>query len=161
MNTATIKITKFAPNFENIDINKIKGAFAVIVGEDGPLHTEIMTMNQIKKAWGQGQTKGNSAAHTNFAEEMAKKSVINRACKMYANTSDDSDILIDSFNRTTENEYREDEVKQEISQKANTEELDFKESTQEEKVIDAKYEEVKEEEEIKDQMNLISDDVPY
>lgn len=164
MNTATIKITKFAPNFENIDISKIKGAFAVIVGEDGPLHTEIMTMAQIKKAWGQGQTKGNSGAHTNFAEEMAKKSVINRACKMYANTSDDSDILIDSFNRTTENEYKEDEVKQEIEQKANTEELDFepRETIEDHKqqVVEVEYEKV-EEEEMKGQMKLDSGDVPY
>lgn len=163
VNTATINITKFNPSLENIDISKIKGAFAVIIGEDGPVHTEIMSMAQIKKAWGQGATKGNSGAHTNFAEEMAKKSVINRACKMYANTSDDSDILIDSFNRTTENEYKEDEVKEEIERKANSEELDFKETTPEETVIDADFEEVKEEQQINGQIKLDPEEteVPY
>ena len=38
---------------------------------------------------------------------MAKKTVINRACKNYINSSKDSDILIDAFNRTTSNEYEE------------------------------------------------------
>ena len=133
--TATLKITKYNPQFENIDINKIKGAFAVIVGEDGPLHVEIMNMDQIKKSWNQGYAKGASGAHKNFAEEMAKKTVINRACKMYANTSDDSDVLIEAFNNSTVNEYSsknvEEEVRGEISEKANKKSLGFKEEYQE------------------------------
>lgn len=168
VNTAILNITKFNPDFENIDITKIRGAFAVIVGDHGPLHTEIMNFKQIKAAWGQGATKGNSGAHKNFAEEMAKKTVINRACKMYANTSDDSDLLLGAFNRTTENEHKEDEVEEEIEQKANSQELDFetkKESTKVEKpkedIIDAEYEEVKEEQ-INGQMKLDpEDEVPY
>ena len=100
IDTATIKIKEFKPNFSTVDINKIVGAFAVIVGEDGPIHTEIMTMAQIKAAWNQGATKGSSPAHKNFSEEMSKKSVINRACKAYWNTSDDSDLLIESINKT-------------------------------------------------------------
>ncbi len=102
--TATVKIKAFKPSFSTIDIKKITGAFAVIIGENGPIHTEIMTMAQIKAAWGQGAAKGNSGAHNNFAEEMAKKSVINRACKAYWNTSDDSDLLIGAINNTTDEE---------------------------------------------------------
>ena len=33
---------------------------------------------------------------------MAKRTIINRACKMYFNTSDDSDMLIEAFNETGE-----------------------------------------------------------
>ena len=141
--TATLKIKKFNPKFENIDITKIQGAFAVIVGEEGPLHTEIMSIKQIKAAWGQGAAKGKSGAHQNFAEEMAKKTVINRACKMYANTSDDSDLLIGAFNKVSENEYR-DEVQEEIKQNANSEELDFQEQPkqQEQQIVDVEYQEV-------------------
>jgi len=139
--TATIKITKFNPKFENVDITKIKGAFAVIIGEDGPVHLEIMSMAQIKSAWNQGFAKGNSGAHKNFTDEMAKKSVINRACKMYANTSDDSDVLIEAFNNTTENESK-DPIKEEIATKANTEELDFVDDEPNEKVVDVEYTEV-------------------
>lgn len=139
--TATLRISKFNPKFENVDINKIKGAFAVVLGEEGPMHLEIMNMEQIKKAWGQGSMKGNSGAHKNFTEEMAKKSVINRACKMYANTSDDSDILIGAFNKTTENEIitvTETEVQAEIAEKANKKNIGFKE----EEVQDVEYVEV-------------------
>ncbi len=132
LDTATIQISKFNPKFENIDIGKIRGAFAVVIGEDGPLHVEVMSMVQIKQAWKQGYAKGASGAHLNFTEEMAKKTVINRACKMYANTSDDSDLLIEAFNRSTETDYADTgqiaelEMKAEIETKANKEKLNFK-----------------------------------
>lgn len=102
--TASVVVKEFKPNFSTIDITKIVGVFAVIIGEDGPVHTEIMTMAQVRNAWNQGQMKGNSGAHKNFSEEMAKKSVINRACKAYWNTSDDSDLLIEAINNTTDAE---------------------------------------------------------
>lgn len=130
IDTATLKITKFNPKFENIDLNKIVGAFAVIIGENGPIHTEVMNITQIKNSWNQGYAKGKSGAHTNFTDEMAKKTVINRACKMFANTSDDSDILIGAFNNTDKSYDEEDlvsnveyEVKEEIREKANSKPL--------------------------------------
>ena len=104
--TGLKKITKHNTSFENIDINKIKGAYAVVVREDADNYVEIMTMDQIKKAWNQGAKKGSSPAHKNFSEEMAKKTVINRACKMFVNTSNDSAILTDAFNRTTDADYQ-------------------------------------------------------
>lgn len=144
LNTATLKITKFNPKFENIDNTKIKGAFAVVLGEDGPIHVEVMNINQIQKAWGMGSgyKSAYSTVHKDFAEEMAKKTVINRACKMFANTSDDSDILIDAFNKSDENEYDHDkiienvetEVKDEIEEKGNSKKIDI--TDKEEKVID-------------------------
>lgn len=131
IDTAILRITKFNPKFENIDITNIKGAFAVVLGENGPIYTEIMNINQIRKAWGQGAAKGNSGAHQNFADEMAKKTVINRACKMFANTSDDSDILIEAFNNSDEKTSDEKdlisnveyEVQEEIENKANVKEF--------------------------------------
>lgn len=144
LDTATIKVTKFNPKLENIDIKKIDGAFAVIVGNEGVLHTEIMSMAQIRNSWNQGQAKGKSMAHENFTEEMAKKTVISRACKLFANTSDDSDLLIEAFNNTDReiNTTKETdiEVTQEIEEKANSKELDF----EDEGVVDAEYKEVKE-----------------
>ncbi|ADK16211.1 recombinase RecT [Clostridium ljungdahlii] len=133
LDTATLNISKFNPKFENIDINKIKGAFAVVIGENGPIHTEVMNINQIQKAWGQGiaYKTGKSKAHNNFTDEMAKKTVINRACKMYANTSDDSDLLIEAFNNTDKAYDEKDmvgnveyEVKEEIKDNANKKKID-------------------------------------
>lgn len=139
LDTGLKKITKHNQKFENIDINKILGAYAVVVMEDGLNYVEVMNINQIKNSWNQGAAKGNSMAHKNFTDEMAKKTVINRACKNFVCTSDDSDLVIESINRSNEYnpediiESTHEEVKQEIQENANQE------------VIDIPIEEVKEE----------------
>lgn len=88
--TARISIVKHEQKIENIDNTKIKGAYALVTLPDGATQVTIMSMAQIRTAWGQGATKGNSPAHKNFAEEMAKKTVIGRACKAIINSSDDA-----------------------------------------------------------------------
>lgn len=88
--TARISIVKHEQKIENIDNTKIKGAYALVTLADGTTQVTIMSMAQIRAAWGQGATKGNSPAHKNFAEEMAKKTVIGRACKVIINSSDDA-----------------------------------------------------------------------
>lgn len=140
--TATIKIKEFKPSFSTVDITKIKGAFAVILGDDGPIHTEIMTMAQIRAAWKQGYAKGNSGAHNNFTEEMSKKTVINRACKAYWNTSDDSDLLIEAFNSTTDSDD-EDQRNSNIIADAQFE-VQEEEKTTQRVIVDAKAQVVEE-----------------
>lgn len=88
--TARIKIVKHEQRLENINNEKIRAAYALVELEDGTTHVTIMSMQQIKASWNQGATKGNSPAHKNFSEEMAKKTVIGRACKMIINSSDDA-----------------------------------------------------------------------
>ncbi|EPS56402.1 TPA: recombinase RecT [Clostridium botulinum] len=165
VDTATLKITKFNPEFENIDISKIKGAFAVVLGDNGPIHTEVMNINQIRNAWNQGYAKGGSGAHKNFTDEMAKKTVINRACKMFANTSDDSDLLIEAFNNTDKTYDEKDlvnnveyEVKEEIKEKANSKPLSLNPQTEEPmkeiEIVEAEKVEVKQVEESPNQMTL-------
>jgi recombination protein RecT len=88
--TARISIVKHEQKLENIDNTKIKGAYALVTLADGTTQTTVMSMAQIRAAWGQGATKGSSPAHKNFAEEMAKKTVIGRACKAIINSSDDA-----------------------------------------------------------------------
>ena len=88
--TAKVAIIKHSQKLENIDNSKIKGAYALVTLADGTTQVTIMSIQQIRAAWGQGATKGNSPAHKNFAEEMAKKTVIGRACKAIINSSDDA-----------------------------------------------------------------------
>lgn len=88
--TAKVSVIKHSQKLENIDNSKIKGAYALVTLADGTTQVTIMSMQQIRAAWGQGATKGNSPAHKNFAEEMAKKTVIGRACKVIINSSDDA-----------------------------------------------------------------------
>lgn len=88
--TAKVSIIKHSQKLENIDNSKIKGAYALVTLADGTTQVTIMSMQQIRAAWGQGAMKGDSLAHKNFAEEMAKKTVIGRACKVIINSSDDA-----------------------------------------------------------------------
>lgn len=87
------EVVEHSQELENIDINKIKGAYAIVPLKDGDSHTEIMTIQQIKQAWMQGAMKGQSGAHKNFTDQMAKKTVISRALKLYISSSDDEYLL--------------------------------------------------------------------
>lgn len=117
-------------SFENRD-KDILGAYAVVLTSDGQEILTVMTKKEIEMSWGQSKT--GQAVHKKFPQEMAKRTVINRAAKAFINTSDDSDLLVEAINSTTENEYdnRKDmgeaeEVKQEIAQHANSDEvIDF------------------------------------
>ncbi|MDE5986490.1 MAG: recombinase RecT, partial [Prevotella sp.] len=76
-------------SIDNIDISKIKAAYAVVVRKNGDRFLEIMTMEQIRKAWEQGAAKGNSKAHNNFGDQMCKRTIISRACKVALDSSPD------------------------------------------------------------------------
>ena len=88
--TGHYAIVKHEQKLQNIDDNKITGAYAIVKLADGSTQVTIMTIAQIRAAWNQGATKGKSPAHQNFAGEMAKKTVIGRACKMIINSADDA-----------------------------------------------------------------------
>lgn len=115
---------------ENRD-KEIVGAYAVILTADDEEILTVMTRKEIETAWGQSKT--GQAVHKKFPQEMAKRTVINRAAKAFINTSDDSDLLIDAINRTTENEYENErkditpdtETIKEIEQNANAEVIDI------------------------------------
>lgn len=91
--TGLKKIVKHVQTLEGLDANKVKGAYAILVTDDDRVLVEIMNITQIKQAWMQGATKGASPAHKNFGDEMAKKSVIGRACKILIGMSDDSALF--------------------------------------------------------------------
>lgn len=108
-------VSKFVPKFENLD-NELVGAFAIIKRTDGQLDYTIMTKKQINKSWSQTR-QHNNQVQKNFGDEMAKRTVLNRAAKMYINTSDDSDLLTDAINRTTSNEFDDTEVRKDVTPK--------------------------------------------
>jgi len=107
--TGVKNVTKHKQSLKNTE-GDIVAAYATILLTDGSRYQEIMTIDEIKKAWAQGSGYGKSKTHTNFPQEMCKKTVINRACKLFVNTSSDSGILSESFNHTTENEYLNDDA---------------------------------------------------
>ncbi|VDG98873.1 P33 [Lysinibacillus sphaericus] len=132
------KLVSHKTKFENRD-KDIIGAYAVVQKTDDEEILTVMTKKEIEQSWGQSKTS--QAVHKKFPQEMAKRTVINRAAKAFINTSDDSDLLIESINNTTENEYDEDRprkevnTQEEIDNNANKETLDIvQEAPQEERI---------------------------
>lgn len=141
--TGRQKILEFCPGL-NRDSKNLIGAFALILGDNEILHTEYMDINQIHNAWNQGSMKGNSGAHKNFPDQMAIKTVINRACKYYVSTSDDSDKIAEFMNKSVEDTDRElEEDKKEFANKEVIEVEEIPENVDEEtgEIIEAEIEE--------------------
>lgn len=105
--------------------NEIIGAYCVVTLPDGVQDTDIMTIDEIKQSWKQGATNGNSPAHKNFEGEMAKRTVTNRAIKMFVNSSDDSAILDDDGPKMTPTEAY---VSHAIETNANKKQIGFEEA---------------------------------
>lgn len=126
------KLVKHDTSFENRD-NEIIGVYAIIEKDDGEQELTIMTKKEIESAWNQSKTRQD--IHKKFPQEMAKRTVINRAAKNIINTSDDSDLLIEAINKSTESEYEEgarkeakpiqETVQKEIDENANSEVIGF------------------------------------
>lgn len=118
--TGLTEILKHEQKLENINIAKIRGAYALVTLDDDTTNLTVMTIDQIKKAWLQGYAKGNSGAHKNFTDEMCKKTVISRACKTIINSSTDA-YLAD------EDDEQPKETKTRVPNDANTQELSIEE----------------------------------
>lgn len=117
-------------DFMNIDNDKILGAYAVAVMDDGRKVVEVMNINQLKKAWNQrmgGLKEDASSTHMKFKDQMAKKTVINRLCKLIGNTSTDGNIseISDRLDEAAEVDMVAEDVAYEIENNAN--QIEFEE----------------------------------
>jgi recombination protein RecT len=120
--TGYMHVIKHIQSLKNIDTTKIAGAYAIVNYNDGRSDLTVMTMDQIRKAWNQGPTKGASPAHQNFTDEMAKKTVINRACKTPINSSTDAFLIEDEFEAK---ENKIEDVAHEIIEDTASKEISF------------------------------------
>lgn len=132
MESMQLTIYKHETKIDNLD-NPIVAAYAIIV-TDKERVVEIMSRKQLEQAWAQGQSRKSaekkgyeSATHKNFPEEMAKKSVLNRAAKKLINATDDSAIMndeaIEAFNNTDSNDSLDvvaEQVRSDVSENANS-----------------------------------------
>ena len=141
-------------DFMNIDNDKIIGAYAVAVMNDGSKIAEVMNINQLKKAWNQrmgGLKEDANSTHMKFKDQMAKKTVINRLCKMIANTSTDGNIseISDRLDEFENVDIVAEDVAHEIEENANTVEFVEEEETE---IVDAEVVEEDTETELPDFM---------
>lgn len=132
LNRGKKEITEHEQSLENVNGKKIKAAYCIIIDQDGQVKkTEIMSFEEIKQAWKQSKMhpideKGNvkvGSTHEKFTADMAKKTVVNRACKPIINSSSDGNLFKEIYNRNSEI-VADNEVSQEVVENANTETID-------------------------------------
>lgn len=100
------------------NINKaIVFGYCNIFDKNGVLvGTTVMTWDEIQKSWRQSRNYRADGVHQKFPSEMAKRTLINRACKNLLNSSVETDhsAIIEAFNRTTDGEYDNSTPAQEV-----------------------------------------------
>jgi len=84
--------------------NPIVGAYAVIRFTSGIEHTEVMTRKMIDASASMSKAK-NSPAREKFPDQMALKSVLARATKLFLKSTADQNLLIETILQTNEQEY--------------------------------------------------------
>ena len=121
-------ITAHKREFSNINKSKIIGAYATILYKNNTEESILMTMDQIKISWKKSKLNpdGKESTHSLFTEDMCKRTVINKICKYYINTKDDSNLnMIRQAFETSDEELKETEVEYEIQENANKEFVDI------------------------------------
>ncbi|MDQ0299679.1 recombination protein RecT [Salibacterium salarium] len=126
-----IKNLTHKQQFNNIDKEKVSGAYCTIEMGDGSIYTELMTIDEIRQSWSQSKMWGKDqkkekagSTHDNFKQEMAKKTVINRTCKKFMNSSDDGSLVMNHFHHT-DDAAEEARMREEVNQNANQEIIDI------------------------------------
>lgn len=128
-------VTEHQQDLGNIDQNNIIAAYCTIVFRDGSEDTTIMTIDEVHAAWRKSKQapfddKGNlkpSSTHGQHPAEMAKKTVVRRACKPIINSSDDSNLIICESIRRTDDARMDAETEAIIYENNGADDIDFEE----------------------------------
>ena len=106
---------------------EIVGVYAT-VKQGNVYRSAVMTKAEVKEAW--LKNPGQKRDHVDFEGEFMKRTAINRLTKMIIQTSNDDDLLAETFIQNEEKHYDFDSAKevetsviQEIEQKANAGEV--------------------------------------
>lgn len=114
------KLVKHETDWRNAD-NPIIAAYCIITRTDGEEFLEVMTKKQIDKSWSKAKTKN---VQIDFPDQMAMRTVINRAAKMFINTSNDSDLFAGAINSTIADEYEDGRQTKDVTPEKPAETLD-------------------------------------
>jgi len=113
-----------------LNINKgIKAGYCTIYDAGGNvLGSTIMTWDEILTSWKQSRNyKAEGGVHQKFTVEMAKRTLIAKACKFLLNTSNEmasNPAVVKAFNDTTDSEF---DMEVQNEQKPEPKKLSFKE----------------------------------
>lgn len=128
-----IVVNTHLQDFKNINTDKIIGAYATAVMQDGTVYTEVMNLDMIKKAWSQGY---GGDVHKKFTDQMCMKTVKNRCLKYIIRTYGEATAseFIDKSDDIESADIVADNVAYEIDEQANTEDFVVEEAKEPEKV---------------------------
>lgn len=112
--------------------NGPRAGYCTIYGKNNTvLGSTIMLWEDIQTSWKQSRNyKAEGGVHQKFSEEMAKRTLIAKACKFLLNTSNDmagNAAVIQSFNDTTDSEF---DMEVQNEQKPEQKKMTFKERHQ-------------------------------
>lgn len=124
---ARIVVDKHEQDFLHINKDKIIGAYAIVTMNDGSQYVELMNMDMIKQAWKQGfgYKEGGSGTHQKFTDQMAMKTVKNRALKYIIRTYG-TQAVSDAYENFEEAETDDRvvmDVEHDIAENANSEDF--------------------------------------
>lgn len=124
---ARIVIDEHRQDFLHINKDKIIGAYAIVTMDDGSQYVELMNMDMIKQAWKQGfgYKESGSGTHQKFTDQMAMKTVKNRALKYIIRTYGTQAVsdAYDNFEETETDDRVVMDVQHEIAESANSEDF--------------------------------------
>ena len=124
---ARIVVDSHKQSFLNIDKNKILGAYAIVTMNDGSQYVELMNLDMIKQAWKQGfgYKENGSSTHQKFTDQMAIKTVKNRALKYIIRTYGTQTVsdAYDNFENTETEDHVVMDVEHDIAENANSEDF--------------------------------------
>lgn len=124
---ARIVVDKHEQDFLHINKDKIIGAYAIVTMNDGSQYVELMNMDMIKQAWKQGfgYKDGGNGTHQKFTDQMAMKTVKNRALKYIIRTYG-TQAVSDAYENFEEAETDDRvvmDVEHDIAENANSEDF--------------------------------------
>ena len=124
---ARIVIDEHKQDFLHINKDKIIGAYAIVTMDDGSQYVELMNMDMIKQAWkqGYGYKENGSGTHQKFTDQMAMKTVKNRALKYIIRTYGTQAVsdAYDNFEETETDDRVVMDVQHDIDENANSEDF--------------------------------------
>ena len=127
IDNARIVIDEHKQDFLHINKDKIIGAYAIVTMDDGSQYVELMNMDMIKQAWKQGfgYKENGSGTHQKFTDQMAMKTVKNRALKYIIRTYGTQAVsdAYDNFEETETDDRVVMDVQHDISENANSEDF--------------------------------------
>ena len=137
---ARIVVDEHKQDFLHLNKDKIIGAYAICIMDDGSKYVELMNMDMIKQAWKQGfgYKENGNGTHQKFTDQMAMKTVKNRALKYIIRTYG-TQVVSDAYEHFEQAESEDRvvmDVEYDIAENANSDDFIVADVVENPQVVD-------------------------